>query len=60
MKIVLGFLAFLLVAAAIATADDFTISGLVFINKTGDLYIHLVDEEQFAIPFTGIEEINIE
>jgi uncharacterized protein (DUF2141 family) len=29
----------------------------VLINEVGVLYIHLVDEEQFSVPFTGIKEI---
>lgn len=38
-------------------ASNYSITGRVLISKEGVLYIYLVDEEQFSIPFTGIKEL---
>jgi uncharacterized protein (DUF2141 family) len=40
-------------------ANNYSITGRVLINEEGVLYIYLVDEEQFSIPFTGIKEFVI-
>lgn len=36
------------------------VSGTVLIEDRGTLYIHLVDEEQFKIPFTGTFEVIVQ
>jgi uncharacterized protein (DUF2141 family) len=37
--------------------NNYGISGRVLISEEGVLYIYLVDEEQFSIPFTGIKAL---
>jgi uncharacterized protein (DUF2141 family) len=37
--------------------DRFKITGQVLIGEEGVLYIYLVDEKQFSIPFTGVVEL---
>jgi uncharacterized protein (DUF2141 family) len=52
----------LLVCFAILNVEaenSFKITGQVLINEEGVLYIYLVDEEQFPIPFTGIKELAV-
>jgi uncharacterized protein (DUF2141 family) len=36
--------------------NNYKITGRVLINEEGVLHIYLVDEDQFSVPFTGIEE----
>ncbi|UCB46690.1 MAG: DUF2141 domain-containing protein [Spirochaetota bacterium] len=43
----------------IGLAEQYRVSGSVLVEKVGDLYIYLVDEDQFPIPFTGIQERKI-
>ena len=46
-----------LVVVIVEAENTYTIAGRVLIDEEGVLYIHLVDEEQFSVPFTGIQEI---
>ena len=47
-------------AAGALWADSFVIGGTILVDTEGTLFVHLVDEAQFGIPFTGIQEIQIE
>jgi uncharacterized protein (DUF2141 family) len=44
----------------IGQAEQYRISGSVLVEEAGMLYVFLVDEAQFAVPFSGIEEMVIE
>jgi uncharacterized protein (DUF2141 family) len=50
---------FLSAIPIIGQAGQYRISGSVLVNKAGILHIFLVDEEQFSIPFTGIEDLTV-
>ena len=39
-----------------AQAEGFSIEGELLFNKTGDIYISLVNEEIFGTPLTGIQK----
>ena len=48
-----------LVVVNLEAENTYKITGRVLINEEGVLYIYLVDEDQFSVPFTGIKEIVI-
>ena len=48
-----------LVVVNLEAENNYKITGRVLINEEGVLYIYLVDEDQFSVPFTGIKEIVI-
>ena len=56
------FLLIILITAIpiIGQAEQYRVSGSVLVEKGDILYIYLVDEDQFSIPFTGIKGIRIE
>lgn len=54
------FVAVLLMACGSLFAERYTISGTVLVNTEGTLFVHLVDEAQFEVPFTGISEVRAE
>jgi uncharacterized protein (DUF2141 family) len=59
MKIWVRALFLWLVVFNLEAENGYEISGRVFISEGGVLHIHLVDEDQFSVPFTGIKEIDI-
>jgi len=59
MKVWASVLLILLAVFNLEAASTYSITGQVLISEEGVLYIYLVDEEQFSIPFTGIKELVI-
>ena len=60
MKRLMIFACAIALISTVQAEPAWTISGTVLVGKEGVLYIHLVDEEQFAVPFTGIREIKMD
>ena len=55
-KYIFCFCFFLICCNAYAQPDEtYTISGKVLVEDSGVLFISLVDEKQFKIPFTGVQ-----
>jgi uncharacterized protein (DUF2141 family) len=57
MKALISVILIWLAVVNLEAASNYSITGWVLISEEGVLYIYLVDDEQFSIPFTGIKEL---
>ena len=57
MKTAACIIIFTMMAFSLGAENSCSISGQVLIDDEGVLYIYLVDEQQFSVPFTGIDKV---